>query len=453
MSLLPPKAHLWTALPPVPLRNVGTPQVESVAHYVARLAWLTGTSVKRIVSLAAPYDEPGTRQACSSSAFCGPGKVYKRRIQNLEALTGVTTLRCGSLWVLDDLLSSGAVGRSSRLRRWCPRCYLEWDDASSCEPLLWSIDLSVVCHIHGCDLESKCHHCGAGQQHYSRYRRRRHCLTCGTSLAGEGVRTTRSPYSRWVEDQLAELVRHCATPGTSPVPGTAFQQFVSATRASQLTQSSAKRAAFYRLVKTNGSSRGTRVRLDTLMYAGAVQNIAICDFLLNPVQAAATPLPLDWGGYEQLGLRFENDYAPDALRHCLDLLLREPGNIYLPHPSTVMREMKTSRRRLCPIARRTFKAYLSSYRAQLPASQHANAERNFRIALRFMRADQKNPFSIFDRKGAISRLARAFGFPREYAREMLVSTTRFRRSVELAWAKALGLSSHELKIQKKLGRL
>jgi hypothetical protein len=176
----------WTVLPPVPLMGVGTELVESVEHYASRLAWITGTSVDRLCALPSPFDEPAPGKPGGTNRFCGPGKTYQRRIENLEALTGVETIRCGSFLVLEELLATGAIGRSSRRHRWCPECYLAWDEAASWEPLIWKVDLLTTCPIHGCSLEFRCRQCHATQSSTTKYERRRRCRDCGTSLAGRG---------------------------------------------------------------------------------------------------------------------------------------------------------------------------------------------------------------------------------------------------------------------------
>src|SRR5690242_14571224 len=102
--------RIWTALPPLPLRNIGTPWVESLEHYVSRLARVAGAGMRRLFCLAPPYDEPGRHPLMSRSSFCGPGKTYERRIANLQALTGVSSLSCGTFYTLNALLAEGAVG-------------------------------------------------------------------------------------------------------------------------------------------------------------------------------------------------------------------------------------------------------------------------------------------------------------------------------------------------------
>jgi len=197
-SSAPLGRRMWTPLPALPLLNIGTPFVESVEHYVARLTWTIGIGVSSILSLDPPYDEPGYPTSRRSS-FCGPGTIYKRRISNLQELTGVSTIHCGSFQALDALLASGALQGKQTGRRWCPECFKDWNELNSCEPLQWAIDMRVTCPIHGCKLEDSCQQCGAKQPRRAQYQLRRSCSTCQADLGGNGKFVALPAYTRWQE--------------------------------------------------------------------------------------------------------------------------------------------------------------------------------------------------------------------------------------------------------------
>lgn len=458
-SLFRPDTAFWSVLPPVPLMGVGTALVESVEHYVIRLAWITGTSVKSIVSLPAPFDEPGIRKTTLASSFCGPGKVYKRRIENLEILTGVETIRCGSFYLLDAILTPGAVGRASGYHRWCPQCYKEWDEATSWEPLQWSIDLRVTCPDHGCDLEDRCRRCGAIQKPSVRYPSRRHCSKCQRSLAGDGAWSVKPRYVSWAEGQLSKLVELCATPGLAPLPCTTFEAFartIMRSASSGPPRSSGASHALSRLVRLHGSSHqvgnGVRVRLHTLINACALQGISVRELLLSPVEAASSPLKDNWGNYQPLEL--SDGHQTDGalvLAHFLKALLANPRKFYLPHPQSALREIKVTRREVSAMSPDIYDRYMVRYRRQAPLSELQRAEQAFLKALDCVKAVRPNPFGPSDVKKARRLVARTLGISVEDAWQMVRCITHWRRAIELAKAKVLRLSLQELRAQKKLG--
>jgi hypothetical protein len=450
----------WSVLPPVPLMGVGTPLVESVAHYVIRLAWIAGTSVKAIISLPAPFDEPGIRQAARDSSFCGPGKVYKRRIENLETLTGIDNIRCGSFYALDAILTSNAVGRASGRHRWCPQCYKEWDEATSWEPLQWSIDLRMTCPDHGCDLEDRCRHCGAAQKPSVKYPSRRNCSKCKRSLAGDGVRSLKPRYVSWAEGQLSQLVELCATPGRDPLPSTTFETFARATMRSASSKPSlpaGASGALARLVRLNlprglQKGSGVRVRLHTLINACALQGISVQELLLNPEESGALSFLERWGEYRPIELPSGSDEKGVlVLAACLEALLESKKKLYLPHPRSAMREINVTRRAVSAVSPDIYDRYMSSYRRQGPSGELRRAEQTFVRALNCIKVIRPNPFGPSDVKKARRLVARTLGIPVEDAWQMVRCITHWRRAIELAKAKVLGLSLQELRAQKKLG--
>lgn len=456
-SLYCPDDAFWSVLPPVPLMGVGTTLVESVEHYVIRLAWITGTSVKRIVSLPAPFDEPGIRKTTLASSFCGPGKVYKRRIENLEILTGVETIRCGSFYLLDAILTPGAVGRASGYHRWCPQCYKEWDEATSWEPLQWSIELRITCPDHGCDLEHRCRHCGAKQKPSVRYQSRRNCSKCQRSLAGDGVRSVKPRYVSWAEGQLSKLVELCATPGRNPLPGTTFETFARSTMRSASSKPSQSAGALARLVRLNlprgpRKGSGVRVRLHTLINACALQGISVQELLLNPEESGALSFIERWEEYRPLELPSGRDEKGVlVLAGCLEALLATQKKLYLPHPRSAMREINVTRGAVSAVLSDVYDRYMSRYQRQASSGELRRAEQTFLRALNCIKAIRPNPFGPSDGKKARRLVARTLGISVEDAWQVVRCITHWRRVIELAKAKVLGLSLQELRAQKKLG--
>jgi TniQ len=456
-SMYGSRTTFWRVLPPVPLFGLGTPAVESVEHYVLRLARISGTTPRKIVSLSAPFDEQGARSTASASFFCGPGKIYKRRIENLEALTGVNTIRCGSFYLLDEVLTHKAIGRDSRFRRWCPQCYTEWDESSSWEPLQWLIDLRVTCPIHGCDLEEFCRACGAKQTRYKKHALRRHCSRCKNPLAGSAVTNPRSAYVKWTEQQLDDLVRLCATPGNTPLPGATFDTFSHALKRNvQHIAPKGTATALDEVLQTSWKSqRGEtwrRVDIGTLLLSCAFQATPVSQLLLNPVASAGLPLIGPWNDHRPLDLGQVHEHQrAQALEIFLDKVWASPTGGYLPHPRRALLEFNLTSRTMHARLGELYKRCVCRHRNEAGVAERRRKEQLFTGAMERIRAVKPNPFSQL---GWISKaFARTTGTTVAEAKCVIAIAVTWQREVELAKACVLGLTPHELRAYKKLGRL
>lgn len=446
------KLSTWTILPPLRLRNVGTPIVESVEHYAIRLAWVAGVSIGSFAKLAKPFDEPGMQRVFSTTGFCGPGKFYRRRIENLEALTGDSTLRCGSFWKLADILARGSC-RPPGERQWCPLCYREWDDEKSSEPLLWTLALSKTCAVHGCDLEDRCQKCGSKQGQCLRYERRRQCRNCGDRLSGDGVWSGRTEYWKWVDVQLADLVDYCSSPDRRPVPTDAFGQLAKVIHGSTSSEGKRAKQDISRLVRLDRVRRSPRVTLSTLIDVCALKGLSVRDVIVNPSHASSEPLRIAFNEYLPLDLNGTcPDAAPAALTTCVAALIRSKPP-HLPHPDVLLRELGISRNQLNEASAEEIGIYHQHFSAQGTVSNLCRLEEAFMEALRIAKVEQRNPFGYIRGGRALRRLAKDIGVTREMAGAMLKSATRVRRAVEISKAKALGLSPEKFRVQRKFGHL
>ena len=449
----------WSVLPPVTLFGVGTPLVESVDHYVSRLAWITGATKGLIVAPWQPSHGMMPANAKSASSFCGPGRFYKQAIRSIETLTGIDTIRCGSFYALDQLLTMKALGRDSRLRRWCPCCFRDWDETTSWELLQWMIDLRVTCPIHGCDLEDACHSCGFKPQRVNSYALRRRCPKCKKHLGHNGVITRKPKYVCWVESQLDELVNMCATPGIEPIPGTTFETFIRS-----LAQQS-KKEGLSRAVDTldqlfvlhERRYRGEswrRVGLDVLINACALQGITVAQLLSSPRESAVLPLignPLD---YRPLDVgHLSSSRRAKAMESCLQTMLDDDAISYLPHPRLVMREINVSRNLVLANLCEAFRHYMRCHRDQGSPRQIYLKQMAFSYILARANANNRNPFVSADYTRLCRGLWRVVDISKREAREMAACVMRCRKLIELSKAKLLELSEQELFAQMRLGSM
>lgn len=155
----------WALLPPLRLRGVGSGDVESLEHYLARLAWVTEFRARSILTVAAP-DHLVDRavRATLFTATCIPTQTAAALSEGLERVTGQDNLHCGTFRNLRHILARTALGRNGGVRRWYPMCYASWGAETSYEPLLWRVEAATYCNWHGCRLVRSCSACGSRQR-------------------------------------------------------------------------------------------------------------------------------------------------------------------------------------------------------------------------------------------------------------------------------------------------
>ena len=293
MSTAAPPSSLfqWSVLPPLQLRGVGTSLVESAEHYAIRLAWTAGTTIRQICHMSAPFSELSSHSVGGVSRFCGPGDVYKKRIHVLESLTGVDTIRCGTLMVLDRILWSWVRGPLARLRTWCPECYSAWDDEASYEPLIWQSAVLSHCVVHGCKLQCECHACGRGQPYLVPYQVRRQCAFCTKRLINPSVSEYVGGMSLWRQRQLEGLIEMCATPGEPPVSDTALKSFVQMIPIERLR----KNRVSWVIKDAIGELRSAnKASLESIICLCAIHGVSAKDILRDPEGTASMPLLDNW---------------------------------------------------------------------------------------------------------------------------------------------------------------
>src|SRR3989442_1342135 len=203
IPVLAPRSRLY-GLDPI---GIGTPFVESLSGYIARLADAHAVSVgnlvgrelsplasKPLISLG-----PSRRQnRANSHGFDGVHTIQsfaetsKRWIDALETATLQKGLRFLTLLLFDGVFSRQGVSRERHA--WCPGCYEEWrtNGAVIYEPLLWSINLVEVCTRHLVPLAWKCPHCLRSSKPLAVYSRPGHCSHCQEWLGGSPVASPES---------------------------------------------------------------------------------------------------------------------------------------------------------------------------------------------------------------------------------------------------------------------
>ena len=227
--VLPPRSRLYT-LKPV---GIGTPFVESLSGYIARLADAHAVSVGDLVGreLSPSASEPLIRFGpvmrlkranshgfhAQAHAINGFGECSQKWIDALETATLQTGLRFLTLSPFDGVFSHQGVFRAKRA--WCPSCYEEWqaNGAVIYDPLLWRMHLVTRCPRHLTPIAEECRHCRRGSQPLAVYSRPGYCSHCqqwlGEALTPPAVSSSDATPDRAVSHAKAIGELFAAAPG------------------------------------------------------------------------------------------------------------------------------------------------------------------------------------------------------------------------------------------------
>lgn len=331
----PPKPH--TVLPPLNLRGVQTPLVESLSYYYDRMLWTTGLTSAEVAQLIRPWCMPSRMKKFDFRT----SSPVPEDITTLEMLTGQDDLRFGTLWALSDVLSVNANLYGRQRRRWCPMCLEHWGEASY-EPLVWGIDLIGCCSVHECRLEYTCFTCGAVQTRVRDLELRRLCSACGKRL-GHQAKCTRLPdFLMWVDKQVLELVEYCATPRKRPMAWSEYERFIHGLRMNVRDGEMARvpMRPVLRDFYKSAIHRSWHPTIRSLINLCAVQGISMNELLNAPDESSGPKLFDQWSGLPYLPLptayRAQRIYV--ATRLIAYLLSRRPS--YVPPLHLVLRPIR-----------------------------------------------------------------------------------------------------------------
>lgn len=189
--LLPPRSRLY-CLEPI---GLGTPMVESLSGYVARLAEAHSTSTALLFGwelaphLQIPtvqkklFGSPKSRILATSfrsvsGAMNGIGVTAQRWIDALEATTMRRDLSPLTMTVWSEVFSHRHL--LHRTHAWCAACYEEQRSSSRAvyDLLLWKLKIITACITHRRKLRFNCNHCGSHVYHLASHSRPGHCSNC-----------------------------------------------------------------------------------------------------------------------------------------------------------------------------------------------------------------------------------------------------------------------------------
>jgi len=213
-SAVPQPSRLY-CLPPI---GMGTPTVESLTGYIARLAVTHGVTVHRLVVneilplLGRSYLLNPLNMGLSaffqgqSRALNGTRILARDVVRTLESLTRRTDLRFLTMQSWGEVVPARDLLR--RQRAWCPTCYEEWRQAGQAiyEPLLWTLASITTCPRHRRRLQQSCPApaCQRSLPVLGQRTRPGHCSACGGWLgvpAEPGPASVGALTDQEVEDQ------------------------------------------------------------------------------------------------------------------------------------------------------------------------------------------------------------------------------------------------------------
>lgn len=385
-----PRFKYWTPLPPLELRGIGTSRVESLTHYCSRLAWTSGITVGKLVAGLQDSSNPNKGFSNRISAFCGPGEDYLEALSLLECTTGNYFLRHGTFWAIHDVLGRTGLNKHNSVRRWCPKCIEEWDVEQSWEPLVHHIRLVGRCRIHGCSLRDRCAKCWGKQPIVSAYNKSLRCIHCTASLH-EGVSyQDATPFMDWVESEVFNLVRFCATPGERAWIAD-YKWFVEQVHFETSYTKGIRRSLIKELTRVLERAKGQRPSLRTLLNVAALQGISVVDIFQNPGVAAERPLLDMWEHYDYLPL--PRSMAPDKPQRaaiCLEWVLDELTGCYLPPMgAAVLLHFVVIRKVMKEAYSDLYQRYEDAYERQGSRHRRDKYQASFRLAARRVKATQR----------------------------------------------------------------
>lgn len=184
----PPRSRLFH-LEPV---GVGTPFVESLSGYIARLAEKHGVTTHHLFSgeIALHLNKPGVIGADVnfekfSKAVNGTGVIASDLINVFERLTLHRDLHFTTMVPWRDVLTDRSLTRETRA--WCPLCYEEQLEAGQkvFDQLIWALRVVRACSKHKTLLELECPGCARRQHHLTFRSRPGHCSCCRAWLGSK----------------------------------------------------------------------------------------------------------------------------------------------------------------------------------------------------------------------------------------------------------------------------
>jgi hypothetical protein len=219
------------ALPPMPLPStlyaldpigVGTPFVESLTSYIARLAEahcvFPGIFMRKVIVPFAESHPTGDgrsttlhlRDGKATGALNANQQTAMNAVNALESLTRLRGLCALTMVTWAEVLPLFGLIRTTRA--WCPRCLEEWQTMGQViyEPLVWTVQAVKMCSQHDCPLETQCSACGRASPWLAWRSRPGYCTHCqqwlGTNMVTQEENEKELKWLRWCTQEVGALL-------------------------------------------------------------------------------------------------------------------------------------------------------------------------------------------------------------------------------------------------------
>jgi hypothetical protein len=214
-----PKPSVLYSLTPV---GVGTPHVESMTSYFARLAEahcvFPGVLMRKIIAPFAQSHLMGMQGATTmavqegktTGAFNSAHHRARIMVNALENLTQQQGLHALTMLPWAEVFPLCGLMRTDRA--WCPCCLEEWRTAGHViyEPLLWAVQAVKICVQHDCQLETSCPKCTKTSRWLSWRSLPGYCAHChqwlGMSLMRSEEKGPEMIWLKWCAEQVGTLL-------------------------------------------------------------------------------------------------------------------------------------------------------------------------------------------------------------------------------------------------------
>jgi TniQ len=300
-SNIPSHSRLY-ALEPV---GIGTPYIESLTSYIARLAETHSVPTGVLVlSEIAPFLKEGytfkTKDggldqifANHTQALNGTGTWVIKLIQALESLTLLHNLKFLTMLNWAEIIPQRNLLHN--VRTWCPICYDNWHKNKQIiyEPLLWTLKEVKICLHHNQPLFTQCPHCKKENRLLAWNSRPGYCSKCQKWLGLSQENVSSEPitftepeieWQNWVTKNIGDLI--AAAPNLSPPPKEKIHEALSAYVNIITSGNTAKFAQYIGRghTQTRRWCIGTNLpKIDTLLDICFKLKISLLDFLTEEV--------------------------------------------------------------------------------------------------------------------------------------------------------------------------
>jgi len=222
--LIPTPSYLYH-LEPI---GVGTPNVESLTGYIARLAEAHAVSTNTLFAkelaplvrktyalIQGEYSALGGKFRSSVKSMNAIGVIATDWVQVLETLTLQNSLRFLTMLTWAEVIAVQGLLRP--IRAWCPACYEEcrMSGLAVYEQLLWTLNVVEMCPRHHRLLRLQCPHCDQQLPLLAPQSRPGYCSKCGKWLGicpnakltdSETLTEDELRWFPWAVDTLGELI-------------------------------------------------------------------------------------------------------------------------------------------------------------------------------------------------------------------------------------------------------